>query len=358
MWPFGRKQDKQAAAPAPEDRAGPYTDAIIEQIIRERGQASPTDARSTAALEAAAGVIGRAFASVEVRAAGAVWGPATPELMHNIGRDLVVHGEAVLVRIGVAVVRASQWDVRGASAEPTAWTYRIDVPSPDGDRTVMRNATEVAHVRWSSHPARPWLGVGPLALASSSAALMGSLENRMAEEAGAATGHLLPIPAGGDDASVAALKSDLARLQGKTAIVETTYAGWGEGRTAAPQRDWQPSRIGANWPATTPAVYTAAQLSVMAACGVPVELIAPSEGGGMREAWRRCLHGTLEPLGRMVAAELSNIARLPVTLDFSALMASDISGRARAFQSLVGAGMDVQAAASVSGVLSNDGDGR
>ena len=98
-------------------------------------------------------------------------------------------------------------------------------------------------------------------------------------------------------------------------------------------------------------VYTAAQLAVLAACGVPDELVQAADGTGQREAWRRCLHGTIQPLGRVVAEELTRMTRREVTLDFEALAASDIAGRARAFQSMVAAGMDAGAAAAAAGLM-------
>ena len=53
--------------------------------------------------------------------------------------------------------------------------------------------------------------------------------------------QLLAIPQDGGDAGegdpLKMLKSDIAAARGKALLVETTSAGFGEGRTAAPQRD-------------------------------------------------------------------------------------------------------------------------
>ena len=40
-----------------------------------------------------------------------------------------------------------------------------------------------------------------------------------------------------------------------------------------------------------------------------------------------------------------------MSLSFDSLMASDIMGRARAFQSMVGGGMEIERAASLSGLM-------
>ena len=65
------------------------------------------------------------------------------------------------------------------------------------------------------------------------------------------------------------------------------------------------------------------------------------------------LFGVLSPLGRKVESELRR--RLgDVSLDWSELRASDLSGRARAFQSMVGAGIDISKAAGLAGLMDSD----
>ena len=77
----------------------------------------------------------------------------------------------------------------------------------------------------------------------------------------------------------------------------------------------------------------------------------PGRGGsGRREAYRQFLFSTLQPLGRVVAAELSAKLDAEVVIDWTELRAADIASRARAFQSLVNGGMALPEAA-VSGVL-------
>ena len=56
-------------------------------------------------------------------------------------------------------------------------------------------------------------------------------------------------------------------------------------------------------------------------------------------------------MARLVAAELSEKLEYAVSLDLSGLHASDVEGRARAFQSLVGSGMPIGEAASVTGLI-------
>ncbi|MCY4487666.1 MAG: hypothetical protein OXF11_11210 [Deltaproteobacteria bacterium] len=85
-----------------------------------------------------------------------------------------------------------------------------------------------------------------------------------------------------------------------------------------------------------------------------MELVSKGERTASREAWRRFLHGSVDAVAKLVAQELSDKLEMDVSLDLSGLHASDIQGRARAFQSLVGAGMPVGEAAAVTGLIGDD----
>ena len=63
----------------------------------------------------------------------------------------------------------------------------------------------------------------------------------------------------------------------------------------------------------------------------------------------------MQPLSLLVAAELAEKLDVPdLALSFDKLFASDLSGRARAFGSLVKGGMDVEKAASLAGLMIED----
>ena len=184
----------------------------------------------------------------------------------------------------------------------------------------------------------------------------------MSDESAGPRGSLLPIPQDpegdeGDEAapgSTAALRAEIASLRGKAALVETTAGGWDEGKEAAPAGDWTPRRIGASPPVPLVSLRDGAALAILAACAVPVELIAGGDGTSLREAWRRFLHSTVQPVGCIIAVELGRKLDVDVQLGFDGLFASDLAGRARAFQSMVGAGMDVGKAAALAGLMEAD----
>ena len=82
--------------------------------------------------------------------------------------------------------------------------------------------------------------------------------------------------------------------------------------------------------------------------------IKSADGTAQRESFRRFLHTTLQPLTRVVEAELSEKLEGEVTLNLDATFASDLSGRSRAFQSLVNGGMAVEKAAGLAGLMEAD----
>ncbi len=99
-------------------------------------------------------------------------------------------------------------------------------------------------------------------------------------------------------------------------------------------------------------LHETASREVLAACGVPPVLFAMNPNGTAgREAWRQLLFATVAPLGRLIAAEMSAKLETEIGLAWDELRASDISGQARAFQSMVGAGMDLAKAARLAGLM-------
>ena len=191
---------------------------------------------------------------------------------------------------------------------------------------------------------------------------MRPLRTRSADEAGGTRGHLLPVPAGpdGDELDpdtgepvdpLADLRADVAKLRGRTVLTETTAAGWGEGSLAAPRADWKPQRIGANPPPSLATLRTDSAQAVLAAAGMSADLFTHGDAAGQRERWRRFLHGSVQPLGDLLAAELADKLAVPgLRLTFDRLFASDLSGRARAFGSLVQGGIELDEARRLAGL--------
>ena len=338
----------------------PFTDAITSAIVAQANGTTAGDPSAIAALEACAGIWSRAFAAATVEPAH----PAvTPAVLALIARDLIRTGESVFaieVDGAAPVLRpAGSWDVRGPWRE-AEWFYRLDLFGPSGNTTRFVPAGAVVHARYSVDPARPWLGLGPLDWARHTGALAANLELRLSEEASGSVARLIPVPSDGGDGTDEdphkMLKLDIAAGRGRTLLVETVSSGWGEGKTAAPMSDWKQQRIGADPPAPLISLRDDASMAVMHACGVPATLImANSDGTAQRESWRRFVMGSVEPVARMVALELAAKLDTPgLHFNFSSLWAHDLAGRASSFKAMVTAGMPLDRAAGLAGLITDE----
>ena len=317
-----------------------YSDIVTNALV----DAAAGDASDgyLAAMEIAAGALSRAFAAASVSGRGAA--PFRPWVLADIGRALIEEGEAVWLRTGRRMIRAVSY---GRNIEDGSY----DLALSDG-RSVAAPPGRVLHARWKEDPTTG-RGIGPLGTARTLRTLTQKLEASMSAELNAEIGYLLPLPTDGGSSVIDEFRKQLANLKGKIAVVETTRGGWGDGPSHAPRWEYDLMRLGPAIPASSVDLFASSRNTVLTACGYPVSLLGTEDGTAQREAWRRYLHGTVAPLGRIVA-DAATEAGLAITLDFETLFASDIQGRARAFQSLVGGGMDIAQAAAASGLLQDD----
>ena len=193
------------------------------------------------------------------------------------------------------------------------------------------------------------------------ARLQGEAERSLADEAAGPLAQILSIPQdGGDDGvtdPLAMLKADVAKARGKALLLETTSAGWGEGRGAAPgngNRDWVASRLGPSPPESMVAVADQAFTRMLAACGTPPAMFTDgADGTAQREALRRWHMNTVLPLVKILEHELTLRLETPVKLTLDRY-GQDIQGRASAFKAAVSGGMAIDKALAVTGLLMDD----
>ena len=287
----------------------------------------------------------------------------SPELLGQMARALIRTGDCLhLIDLdtagGFTLRPVSTWEIRGGP-RPETWVYRATIASPSGETTTVRAADGVVHLRYGYDPRRPWRGLGPLQWAVATGAIAGNTELRLGEETGASVGAFLPVPRGPADPDddtdpMAAIRGDIENAKGKGLLVETTSGGWQEGQAAAPASDWKPQRFGGNPPESVVTLRSDVAQAVLAACGIPAGLVVNAGNSGSREAWRQFLFGSVGPLARIMEAELSAKLGVAIRLRFDELRASDLAGRARAFQSLVASGLDVDKAARLASLLMED----
>ena len=352
-WPWHKRERR--------DSGGDFSDSVV-RLLEAQAAGSAADASSTAAVEAAAGALSRAFAGATVEASEP-WArdAVTPVVLAQVGRDLIRSGDSMHVidvdRDGrVTLLPCSSWHFEG-DAHPRTWTVRATFYGPSTSTTRNLPYDGVVFVRWGSTPGQPYVGTGPLSWAHTTARLQSETERSLADEAQGPLAQLLAIPQdGGDDSEtdpLAALKADIRTARGKALLLETSAAGWGEGRTAAPKRDWMSSRLGPDPPSGMAEIRRDTFEAVLAATGTPPSLFVDSDGTSQREAVRRWHLGTVLPLACILEHELTAKLDAKVRLIFDNYP-MDLAGRAQAFVKLVAGGVDVTEALATAGLLADD----
>ena len=300
MWPFQRKV---------EVRDSSLTDALVASIVASASGTSNANPSATGALEAAAGMMARAFAAARVEGPANRTAAITPSLLSTIGRALVRRGELVIaIDVDpdgvVSLTPAADWDVTG-DFDPDSWFYRVNLAGPSRFTTrAMLPSGAVLHPKYQTDSETPWRGIGPLQSAALAGRLSAEVTAALADAESGPRGSLLPLPLAGDDPTTTQLKADLKALRGQLATVESVRSMAPGAAGNAPTGDWAKKRIGADPPTAEVALMAAATSEVLNACGAS-GLFDSRDGTGQRESYRRWLHGTVAPLGRILGEELS-----------------------------------------------------
>ena len=332
--------------------------------IESQAAQKVADASSTAAIEAVAGMLSRTFGDAEVEADDWAQQAITPFWLMQVGRSLVREGASLSVismtRDGeLDLVPAAFWNFEalqtpGAELEAD-WHARVTTYGPSSSYTRLVGHDRLVYVRWGTSPGTRYRGQGPTSWAHLTARLQGEAERSLADEAAGPLAQILPIPldAGGDDDPLAGLRADIGAARGKAVLVETTAAGWGEGRGSAPQADWKPSRLGPMMPESLVRVADSAFARMVAACGASVSLFSDADGTAQREALRRWHMDTVRPLARLLEHELTTRLDTSVRLRFDDYPL-DMQARAATFKALVAGGVPVNEALTTAGLLTDD----
>ena len=341
------------------EKRATLTEETVRAIeARATGEQADAALDATAAVEAAAGFYARTFASVDISGAGQWERALGPAWWALVGRSLVRHGASrwvISVDPSPALLPACDFDVSGG-ADRASWRWKLTVQGPSRQKVYRVPDEGLLNLRWGTDPSEPWKGRGPLSYASLTARQLAEVDSLLGDVAHGPRGSLLPIPVppatDADDSSLDSLTGDIRKLKGSVALVETQRAAWGSGEPGTTgANDWRPQSITPEPADSLPRLYGEAGRAIMAAVGLS-GLFDGGDGTGQRESYRRALHAAVEPLARLVLEELRGKLELPeLEIDFRRLFAGDLAGRARAFQSLVGGGMEIERAATLAGLI-------
>ena len=335
MWPFSRRTENREAV-------GGYTE-IISRLIEAQASGSTQQASATAAVEAAAGALSRAFMAATVEGPADVVEAVSPRTLGQIGRDLIRVGESLhVVRYmggRLRLIPCSTWYFEG-DADPSTWLATCTAYGPSGSSTWRVPMDSVVFVAWGSPTSRPYHGLSPANWSADTSRLMANTERALADEAGGPVAQLLPVPVDGGDGAdegsdaLSGLKRDIADARGRPLLVETTSGGWGEGAVNAPRADWKQARLGPQPPDAMIKLAAAAFSRVLAAAGVPPSLfVDDADGTAQREGLRRYHMGVVVPMARLLEAEFTEKLGADVRLKFDRYPL-DMVSRANVFAKL------------------------
>ena len=330
----------------PEVRSANYTDQIISQIMSHASGAS--DGSALAAIETAARLWGAGLSSATVSPSNLALRAVTPSVLDSIGRALCRSGESlhvIDVHGGrVTLTPTANWTVQGDS-DPASWLYLCTLNGPSTSRAITLPADSVVHVRYAAPASRPWAGRSPMQMAADTARAAGQLEHATSEEFSFVQQQILSPRRNPNEYGTDSLTPDLI-----TKIVESFSAHTGSGAMIVPG-DLEPRRLGPSPPDSFALLRDRFERSILSLHGIPPSLIAEqATGTGMREAFRQVLHSLLKPLGALLGEELQAKLHPDAALSFDSLRAGDVTGTARAFGSLVTAGVKPSSAAAAVGL--------
>ena len=331
-----------------------YTDALIASLIRQaRGRTAGASLVSeTGALESAAGLVGRAFMACEVQGPDVFTRALTPQVMEMIGRALIRRGDAVFyldTSDGLTLLPAQTHNVEGG-AMPATWTYDITLSGPStikGLRPVQ--SAGVLHFRYGVDVERPWRGNAPLTIARAIGDLTAEATTYLTQESSTPRGAFLPTPKDGEDSTIEALRADVRNAAGAILFSESMANDWDAGGKSA--GDWGVKHFGPSVGAGMVETAKMARSEALAALGLNEAIFGGADSAALREAWRLALFSLIAPLGNLVESELQAKIDPGISLSWTELRASDLAGRARAWQSLVKGGMALQEASAIAGLM-------
>ena len=357
LLPPDEKGQRATPNPAPNGSqpSGSYTTDVLNYLS---SAASGQALRGTAAaVEICAGTWQRGLATATVSPRNGRTSALTPTILGHIGRCLLRYGEVVFEigvgQRGITLTSAQSWVVTGGT-DPSTWSYAATFAGPSKSVTRRLSASRVVHLMYAQSHHAPWLGIGPLDSAGLTQSMVMEIETALAQEAGTPRAHVVPVP---DPKQAGQLTADLRGSRGGLSLVPSVAsdAAWGQGQESKPADDWVSKRIGMSPPQPMVELRSRAELSILAAAGVPVTIMSVSDGTAKAKDFSRFLTLTMVPIGKIIAQQVGDAIDVPdLAFDFNDLGAADIAAKGRVFGQLVSNGVSIADAAEVAGLPISD----
>ena len=331
-----------------------FQDAVVRAIERA-ATTGVADASSSAALEAASGSMSRAFMSARIE--GPEWAKraVNPKVLALIGRDLVRRGQSmhqiVVTGSGLKLLPVANWHFTGWGPDPDTWIVRSTTYGPSNSLTSLLPYADVVYLQWGTTPALPYVGVGPTTWAAATNKMLSEVERSLGDEASGPVAQLLAVatdpgelldPDDPDGETLfEALQKDIATARGDAVLLETQAAGLGDGRSAAPQKDWVANPLHPAPAPTMPEISRLAFAQMLAACGaVPGMHLGDADGTNRRESAREWFMLCVRPYADLLQWELSEKLETEIKIVFPELSYfRDVVGRSQAYRNFKGNGM-------------------
>lgn len=285
----------------------------------------------TATVQMCVSMWENAFALADVKGTDLL----TRRIRAIMGRSLALRGEAVFLMRDDRMVPASDWELSTRFGEPRA--YRLSISEAGGGYTQTVLAPEVIHLRIGADNVSPWSGTPPLHRASLSAGLLHTLESALGEvyEHAPIGSQIIPFPETPKDELETIGRSFRGR-RGRVLMRESVTVQSVGG--PAPMQDWNSNDVTPDLSRSMAhPVLESAKASILSVYGVlPGLLASQAQGPLVREAQRHLAMWMIQPMAMLLAEEFSAKLASPVEIDtLRPLQAFDVSGRARALQTLI-----------------------
>ena len=321
-------------------------------VVNESSSHNHAQASRIAVVEACINLIANCFKQSTI-SAGIYTRALKKDLLSSMIRRMLDSGESLAVMEmednQLTLNQAVGWNVTGNVSNPSKWKYQVEVATPSGGRTITTSGLGVIHFRYVSEPENPYRGFSPLYLMQKTAGTLFEIDSRFDEEAQTSTGQILSMTM---EANAEDTQEDwlhhyryLSRMKGGI-FVERQNRERGSQMNFAGR-----TRVGPEFALNQVYLRDRLNADIAAAFGVPIELlIADGEGTATREAFRRFVLTTIQPLASMLAEELSLKLDASVAFSFDSLRSSDLQGIARAIKALVDSGKSLDEAMALAGL--------